>query len=239
MDMPHRDQATGAVAPDGSPVEFYLLLSAEDDPDIVQAAAGGGGSVLELGCGVGRVTHALVARGYDVVAVDESAEMLAHVRGAQRVKAEVQNLRLDRRFDCVMLTSYLINTPDDMLRQAFLDVCRRHVGDDGCVLIQWQPAEAHDRWEIGRGRTHDGITITMIALDRPTPSLARATMQYEAAGRIWTQSFTSRRLTDEELDANLSRAGLKLDRFLTEDRTWVRAVPRVVSGKDVHHAEPD
>lgn len=239
MDISRRDETTSAVAPDGSPVDFYLLLSAEDEPEIVRAAMGDSGSVLELGCGAGRVTHAMVARGYEVVAVDESAEMLAHVRGAQRVKADIQNLRLERRFDCVMLTSYLVNTPDDMLRHAFLDVCRRHVRDDGCVLIQWQPAEAHDGWEIGRGRTRDGVTITMVALERPAPSLARATMQYEAAGKTWTQSFTSRRLTDEDLDAKLLRAGLRLDRFLTEDRTWLRAVPRGLSGKDVRHAEPD
>ncbi len=47
-------------------------------------AAGAGASILELGCGAGRVTHPLVALGHPVVAVDESPEMLAHVRGAEQ-----------------------------------------------------------------------------------------------------------------------------------------------------------
>ncbi|MEV5554579.1 class I SAM-dependent methyltransferase [Nonomuraea wenchangensis] len=55
-----------------------------------------GGSVLDLGAGVGRITHALMERGYEVVAVDESAEMPAEVRGARTVCCRIQDLRLER-----------------------------------------------------------------------------------------------------------------------------------------------
>jgi hypothetical protein len=151
--------------------------------------------------------------------------MLAQVHGAERVCAKIEALELDRRFDCVMLSSYLVNTPDDAMRRALLATCRRHVRDDGSVLIQWQPAEAHDAWAPGHGRVRNGIQITMAALERPEPSLVAATMRYEAGGRAWTQSFTSRRLTDEELGGELARAGLVLDRFLTDDRSWLRARP--------------
>jgi hypothetical protein len=51
-------------------------------------------------------------------------------------------------------------------------------------------------------------------------------MQYQAIGLTWTQSFTSRRLTEEDLTASLDQADLALDRYLTEDLTWLRAVPR-------------
>jgi SAM-dependent methyltransferase len=216
----------GDIAPDGSPVELYAMLTVKDEPDVVRAAIGESGSILELGCGAGRVTHALVSRGYQVVAVDESAQMLAQVHGAERVCAKIEALELGRRFDCVMLPSYLVNTPDDAMRQALLATCRRHVSDGGSVLIQWQPAEAHDAWEPGRGRVRDGIQVTMAALERPEPSLVAATMRYEGGGRVWTQSFTSRRLTDEELGGELARAGLVLDRFLTDDRAWLSARPR-------------
>jgi len=56
------------------------------EPEIVHAAVPPGASILELGAGAGRVTHPLVALGHPVVAVDESAEMLARIRGAETVR---------------------------------------------------------------------------------------------------------------------------------------------------------
>ncbi|WP_084963507.1 class I SAM-dependent methyltransferase [Thermoactinospora rubra] len=222
---PNSGTGPGAITPDGSPVEFYRLLGAEEEADVVAGVVPAGGTILELGSGTGRVTHALVERGFRVVAVDESPEMLAHVRGAETVCARVQELDLGRRFDGVLLSSYLVNVPDDALRHDFLAACARHVAPGGSVLVQWQPAEAHERWQAGRGRTMGDIGIHMVALERVAPTLFSATMEYRHRDRVWTQSFTSRQLTDEELAAELARAGLALDRFLTEDRTWVRVVP--------------
>ncbi|MGW4474191.1 class I SAM-dependent methyltransferase [Nonomuraea sp. NPDC004354] len=215
----------GAITPDGSPVDFYTLLPPGDEADIIGAAVPAGGSILELGSGTGRVTHPLVAAGFQVVAVDESAEMLAHVRGAQTVHARAQELALDRRFDAVLLASYLINIPDRELRRDLLAACARHVAANGSVLIQWQPPEAHDRWAVGRGREADGIGIMMTRVDEVAPGTFAATMRYTAGERVWTQSFLSQRLTVEDLADELERERLTLDGFLTEDRTWARAVP--------------
>jgi hypothetical protein len=43
--------------------------------------------------------------------------------------------------------------------------------------------------------------------------------------KCWTQTFTAMRLDDAELAAALAAAGLRLDRYLTEDRSWLRAIP--------------
>jgi hypothetical protein len=48
---------------------------------------------------------------------------------------------------------------------------------------------------------------------------------YEAGSRSWTQSFTTRRLSDEFLRACLQDAGLALDAYVTGDHAWLRAVP--------------
>jgi SAM-dependent methyltransferase len=98
-------------------------MPARGEPAIVHAATGPGASILELGCGAGRVTHPLVALGHPVVAVDESADMLAHVRGAETVCARIEDLALGRRFDLVLLASHLINS-DPPTRAAFLAACR-------------------------------------------------------------------------------------------------------------------
>jgi SAM-dependent methyltransferase len=114
------------ITPDGCAVDFYALMPASGEPAIVHAAAGPGASILELGCGAGRVTHPLIALGHPVVAVDESPEMLAHVRGAETVCAQIQGLSVGRRFGAVLLASHLINADAD-IRNAFLEACRRHV----------------------------------------------------------------------------------------------------------------
>ncbi|MCK2219237.1 class I SAM-dependent methyltransferase [Actinomadura sp. ATCC 31491] len=229
--MDNTGTGPGPITRDGSPVEFYRHLGARAEPDIIAQVTPPGGTVLELGAGVGRVTHPLVERGFRVVAVDESPEMLAYVRGAETVLARVEGLRLERRFDTVVMASQLVNTVDDAVRRALLDTCARHVAPGGSVLLQWMPAEAHDRWHVGQGRAEGDVTITMAAVEEVSPGVFEATMRYtyesegEGGTRVWSQSFSSRRLTDDALAADLAAAGLRLDLFLTEDRTWVAARP--------------
>ena len=215
----------GVITPDGCAVEFYALLSPGDEPGIVHAAAPSPhASVLELGAGTGRVTRALAELGHPIVAVDESPEMLAHIRGAETVCARIEDLALGRRFDVVLLASHLINAPDEPTRTAFLETCARHVSGRGCVIIQ-QHAPG---WFASATETEsqfDGITFRLRNLSRPAPGLLSATVEYQASDRIWTQSFTTAMLDDAALRAALASAGLALDRYLTDDRQWLRAVP--------------
>ncbi len=209
------------ITPDGCSVDFYALMTARDEPDIVHAAIRPGASILELGCGTGRVTHPLVALGHSVVAVDESPEMLAHVRDAETVCGTIEELSLDRRFDVVLLASHLVNA-DPSSRTAFLAACRRHVADDGCVIIEqfapeWFSTAAESE------NTRDGIIFRMRDVSRPAPDQVAATVEYVNGDRSWTQTFTAFRL-DDPADV-LAEAGLRLDRYLTDDRTWLRAIP--------------
>jgi SAM-dependent methyltransferase len=215
----------GVITPDGCAVDFYALMPAYGEPAIVHDAAGPGASILELGCGAGRVTHPLTALGHPVVAVDESPEMLAHVRGAETVCARIQGLSLGRRFGAVLLGSHLINA-DTGTRSAFLDACRRHVADDGCVIVQ-QHAPDWFRAAAETEEVRDGVIYRLRDVSRPAPNLLTATVEYVASDRAWTQTFTTTRLDEAELAAALAAAGLRLDRYLTEDRSWFRAVPPV------------
>jgi SAM-dependent methyltransferase len=194
------------------------------EPEIVHGAIPAGSSVLELGCGTGRITHPLMALGHQVVAVDESPEMLAHVRDAEKVCTRIENLALGRRFDVVLLASHLINTDDTAQRTAFLAACRDHVADEGCVVIQQQApgwfASAADAEHV-----RDGIIFRVRNVSRPAPDLLSARMEYVDGDRVWTHAFTARRLDDAGLRAVLDGSGLRLDRYLTDDRNWLRAVP--------------
>ncbi len=213
----------GVITPDGCAVEFYARMTAMGEPAIVHDAIRAGASILELGCGTGRITHPLVALGHPVVAVDESPEMLAYVHDAETVCARIEDLALGRRFDAVLLASHLINA-DTATRIAFLAACRRHVADDGTVVIQqhapeWFSAAAENQ------STRDGIIFRMRDVSRPAPNMVCATVEYADGSRCWTQTFTATRLDETELAAALADAGLRLDRYLTDDHAWLRAVP--------------
>jgi hypothetical protein len=150
--------------------------------------------------------------------------MLAHVRGAETVRARIQDLALGRRFDAVLLASFLVNTPDRALRGRFLRACGEHVADGGQVLAQRHPPAWFDDAAEGE-QTIEGITFRLRDLGRPGPGLLAATAEYQVGERIWTQTFTTERLDDGALAAALAEAGLAVDAYLTGDGSWVRALP--------------
>ena len=223
---PNEGTGPGAITPDGCAVEFYSLLRAGPEPEIIHAAAGSEpASILELGAGAGRITAALAALGHAVTAVDESPEMLAHVRGAETICAPIEGLRLGRRFDVVLLASYLIHAPSAPIRAAFLETCARHVSASGCVVIQ-QHAPAWFAGVAAAEREAGGIAIRLKDVSRPAPDLVMATAEYQIGERVWTHSFTAARLDEPALRSALAGAGLALDCYLTADHEWLRAVPR-------------
>ncbi|GAA0390624.1 methyltransferase [Acrocarpospora corrugata] len=215
----------GPITPDGCAVDYYATLQPRGEPELIHGAVPAGARILELGAGTGRVTHGLLALGHEVVAVDESPEMLGHVKGARTVASSIQDLALPEVFDVVLLMSYVIETADDDLRAAFLRGCRRHVAQDGCVILQRQPPEWYDTVEPFERDAGDGHTVAMTDLQRPGPGLLGATMRYTVGERTWTHYFLSKRLDDDFLEASLNAAGLSIAGFLTPDRGWVRAVP--------------
>ncbi|MGK5449125.1 class I SAM-dependent methyltransferase [Streptomyces radiopugnans] len=220
----HSGTGPGAITPDGCAVEVYTRLPVGDEPDVIASAVPAGASLLELGCGTGRVTHPLLERGFTVTAVDESPGMLEHVRGARTVCSPIETLELGERFDAVLLSSFLVHAGDVRVRDALLRACRRHVADDGCVLIQREGEDWHDR--VPRERRAGGGLVRIAAAD-PTddPRVSSIRCEYVFPDGTWTQTFLSRRLDREEFEEALAGAGLAVDSYLTEDRTWVRALP--------------
>lgn len=213
------------ITPDGCAVDFYALVPPGPEPAIVHAAAGSEpASILELGAGTGRIADVLAGMGHEVVAVDEAPEMLAHIRWAKRVCARIQDLELGREFDLVLLPSFLVNAANETVRSAFLASCARHASPSGCVLIQQHPP----RWfDTVAGFQHEraGITYRLRDIARRGEGRLSATVEYAVGDRVWTHSFTAMRVEEEQLRAALGSAGLALDRYLTDDRQWIRAVP--------------
>ena len=223
----HSGTGPGAITPDGCAVELYSRLSVGDEPDVIQAAVPAGASILELGCGAGRVTHPLVARGFTVTAVDESRQMLERVRGARTVHSPVESLELaGETFDVVMLASFLVHTSDHRVREGLLRTCRRHVRDGGAVLIQREGADDGTNLPRERVDVEAGCVIRIVSAEPVGDGVRSVRAEYHFDDARWTQTFRSRELSVEEFEGHLEAAGLTVDRYLTEDGVWALARPK-------------
>jgi SAM-dependent methyltransferase len=207
------------VAPDGSPVDVYRALPLAGEDELVAAVVRAPASVLDLGSGPGRIANALARRGYDVVAVDDSDEMLRHVQSAETVLADVASLRLPRHFDCVLLASHFVNDADDERRHAVLETCAVHLASDGVLIAEAYP-ETLD-WDAAVGRTTRlGDVGVRVDAARRDGSIVHAVVLYELRDRVWRQAFAARMFDEEELHAELHAGGLLLERWLDRERGW-------------------
>ncbi|MFJ9325467.1 class I SAM-dependent methyltransferase [Streptomyces sp. NPDC101230] len=215
----------GAITPDGCAVELYRRLSVGEEPDVIASVAPAGASILELGCGAGRVTHPLVDRGFAVTAVDESAEMLERIVGARTVRSPIETLDLGaERFDIVLLGSFLVHAGEDRVRDGMLRVCRRQVEDDGIVLIQ-REGVAHRSGLPWERVDASGCRIRIVSAEPVGDGVRSVRAEYDFGDARWTHTFRSRELSEERLAGHLAAAGLAVDRTLTDDGTWLLARP--------------
>ncbi len=199
---------------------MYELAEAHGEDELIDKAIDPHSSILELGCGTGRITRPLLNRGHQVVAVDESAEMIARITETETIQATIGELRLDRRFDVVLMMSYLINVADDAERLRLLQTCAHHVRPGGSVLIQQQlPTQLAQPvvLESERGR------MEISDVEHLPGNQVAATLTHTRDGRSWSQRVLTQNLTEQQLTDQLAAAGLKLVRYLTPDTSWVLA----------------
>jgi SAM-dependent methyltransferase len=221
----HEGSGPGAITNDGCAVDFYALLPTFGEPEIVHAAVPPGASILELGCGTGRILRPLAALGHPVTGVDDSADMLARNPDLPTVCAPIESLRLDRRFDVVLLASTMINA-DPVTRQGFLATARHHLGDDGVAVFQQSPPDWFETVEHAEPvRDDPGGIRRIIRSARWEPPRLRAEIEYQVGGNVWTHAWTSYRISDEELFSDLAAAGFQFGRWLTGDHAWFTAHP--------------
>ncbi len=180
--------------------------------------------MLDLGAGVGRIADPLARLGHHVVAVDDSADMLSHMRNAVPVQSAIETLRLDERFDVVLLASHLVNTADADLRAALLASVAFHLVDHGRAVIQWHPPEWFDSLQAGgvyRGVV--GELSSALEVSELTATRTAATVRYTAGNETWSQSFVAGRLTRADIAEALRQAGLELVDSPVDDPSWLVA----------------
>jgi SAM-dependent methyltransferase len=105
-------------------------------------------TVLDAGCGTGRVAIELARRGVDVVGVDGDASMLA--TAAERARdiawhhSDLAALDLGQTFDVVLLAGNVPLFTPAGTEAALVAGCARHVAPDGVMIAGFQLGRSYD-----------------------------------------------------------------------------------------------
>jgi SAM-dependent methyltransferase len=209
---------------EGSQSELYLQLADAGESQLVHRTVASGASILELGCGTGRMTRGPLELGHPVTAVDNDPEMLSHVPDvAETVLGDIETVVLGSVYPVVLLASNLINHPDQSIRLKFLATCRGHVSDDGVVILQrYQPGM--EGWEPGDWADRGPVAIRISSFERHGDHFS-ASIQYRRGNRTWAQHFSAAILDNEMLRTELTQTGLRFERMLDPEGTWILARP--------------
>ncbi|WP_205877669.1 class I SAM-dependent methyltransferase [Mycobacterium camsae] len=224
--MSTENTPTNPITRDGSLVEIYRRVSVTDELDRITALCEPGSSVLDLGSGAGRISNPLADRGFQVTAVDDSADMLAHVRGAKTVQARIEDLRLPEKYDCVLLASSLVNYPGADGRRGLLATVAHHLKPTGKAVIQWRPPDWFAQRPVGSYQRSDGDmrqTMTILSNDGDVV-LGEFTLEY--GGQSLTQSFEAHRVSVDAFRTLLDEVGLTLDTENPDCSEWLAASVR-------------
>jgi SAM-dependent methyltransferase len=118
-------------------------------------------SVLDGGCGTGRLGIELARRGIDVVGADVDADLLARAQAkAPDIDWHLVNLAemsLGRMFDLVALAGNVIPYADAADRPGVITACERHLVPGGRLIAgfslraDWPTLADYDAWCAGAG----------------------------------------------------------------------------------------
>ncbi len=152
--------------------------------------------------------------------IDNSAEMLAYIRGAETVWGDIEELDLGRSFDAVLLASTLINFQVVRTHAALLATCRRHVGPGGAGADRAAQSRYLRNDAARAGSERKPASAIWIRSVRRDGRLAHIILRSEAPDWVWTQSYTCELIDDAQIVESLTTAGLRLIRWLDPPRRW-------------------
>ncbi len=125
---------------------------------------GTSGSVLDAGCGTGRVAIELARHGVETVGVDADASMIAEARRrAPELEwrhADLVGLDLDRRFDLVVLAGNVPLFTPPGTQHALITACAAHVAPGGALVAGFQLGRGYELSAFDASCADAGLRIT-------------------------------------------------------------------------------
>jgi SAM-dependent methyltransferase len=216
-------------SPGSMSAAFYDVVTAADarlagDVEIYADLAVAGGSVLELGCGSGRVTEALAARGLAVTGVDLSRPMLeqaqarrgglpAEVAGRIELRlGDMTSLDLKRTFDLVICPYFtLAHVPAGQAWKNSFATAARHLAAGGRAAFHLPLLDLM--------RQAPPPDPAGIVLDEPLAGGGRLRLRVQARGFREAIGRLEQVIEYEELDAvgqSLRRSAERLAYYMTD-----------------------
>ncbi|MBI5092586.1 MAG: class I SAM-dependent methyltransferase [Candidatus Hydrogenedentes bacterium] len=183
------------------------------------------GSVLELGCGTGRLAIPMAMSGVHVVGLDNSKPMLDECRSKMRavgplpgsvrlVQADMAEFAVNHRFDLVLMayrTFMHLLTPDRQ-RQC-LTTIRGHLSPEGMLILNvWNPKPSSIAPHLGETRAEPEL-----AGRYPAPGSSRTLLHY------CTSAYDEHRqlITENHVVHEVDKRGTVRDRVeLSLVRAW-------------------
>jgi len=212
--------------------QFYDLENGwAEDLDYCRTLAEGCGSVLDLGCGTGLFAASMAEQaGRVVVGVDPAAAMLdiaAKRPGGERVqwiRHDARTVRLDRRFDLVVLTGHAFQvflTDED--RAAVLRTIAAHLAPTGRFIFdsrnpefgQWRAwTSANSKRHIEHPALGRVLAWNDASCDPVTGIVTYGTYYELADGRLYSSQSKIAFPPQERLASLIDAAGLTVERWL-------------------------
>jgi SAM-dependent methyltransferase len=205
--------------------ELYRLLHRghRGDVDFYVDVCRGVDTVLELGCGYGRVSKALLAAGHSVTGLDNDEAMLALAReevdGITWVHGDMTSFSLDTEFDRVVVP---FNTLCCLLTVEQLESClvaaHRHLIPNGRLAFDVYRADemvgGDDDEEQLVAFEHDGVLLDVFERSSWDPADQRLDTHYRfvprGGGGVVEHTIKQRYLMPDEMHQLLSRVGFEV-----------------------------
>lgn len=232
--------------------ELAALYDADNDwgPDLAycRELAGAARSVLDFGCGTGRLIAVLAAEGHRAVGVDPAEAMLEIARRrpggtlATWHTDDARTVRLGESYDLIVMTGHAFQTlltPDD--QRATLRTIAAHLAPGGRFIFDTRnPAREEWReWTPERSRrTLEDRRLGMLeAWNDARQDAATGIVTYEthyrvlATGRLISAARSQLRFsTRTELEPPIAEAGLTVDRWIGDwhGNPWAPDSPEII-----------
>jgi len=201
-----------------------------------------GSELLEFGSGTGKHGRLLAQRGYRVLGVERSVEMVAQMKlvdGFQCQVGDISTVQLGRTFDAVLSLFHVISYQvSNEAVQAVFTRAAEHLTPGGLFIfdVWYSPAVYAQRPSVRVKRLEcDGLRITRIAEPETYPNENRVDVSYQifaeerASGGVemLSESHPMRHFSLPELDLFAQMGGFKrvgAEEFLTgnlpSEATW-------------------